>query len=252
MNETDNPTIVEEHRTTVVSGLTANDCVYLRKDCFGQNRSRPPYEIMRRFEDDNIAIRNTSYSGIIQLENVRVHFSTKVKTNLFYMLSFLKDESNFYYDPEMVIDIKEGNFFFDILGRLFLNELDDIFKKGFFKSYVRKQENLRFLKGKLMLCEQVRNDALKRPRFHCAFEDLTFDNLENRIILKAITLLVPLIRFNNEIKRELIRYSYLLREEVSLSNVLPSDCDRVQFSRLNEYYEPIIKFSKIVLQNFFI
>ncbi len=242
---------IREFSSEALDGLTPEDIAYLQKDCFGY-RTRSPYRITRRLHDDKIDIENTSYSGIIQLEDARIHFSTKVQANLFYMLSFLRDEKSFLYDPEVVIDIKEGNFFFDILGRLFLNELEAIFRKGFYKKYVRIEDDAKFLKGKLLVRQQMLNDIVRYPDFYCSYQDLTFNNLENQIILKATTLLIPLIRFNKRIKRDLITYSHLLREEVDLVGVVPADCDRVHYSRLNEHYEPIIKFSKVVLQNYFI
>jgi 5-methylcytosine-specific restriction endonuclease McrBC regulatory subunit McrC len=82
---------------------------------------------------------------------------------------------------------------------------------------------------------------------------LTFDNIENQIVLRAATLLIPLISdYNEEIKGDLIHYSNLLKDEVSLVNVIPEDCERIQFGRLNDYYETIIQFSKAILQNYFI
>lgn len=203
-------------------------------------------------KDNKVRAENTSYAGIIQLDKARIHFSAKVKSNLFYMLSFLKDEKEFHYDPDIIIDIKEGRNFFDILGKLFLNELEEIFEKGFFKKYVRKEDNLSFLKGKMLFNKQLINDIRKTPKFYCSYEDLTYDNLENQIVLKATALLIPLIRFNDKTKSDLIRYRYILSEEVSLRNVLPEECNRVQYSKLNDYYEPIIQFSRAVLQYHFI
>jgi 5-methylcytosine-specific restriction enzyme subunit McrC len=252
MNNTETIIDIPEYQTKEVAGLSKDrDIPYLKKDCF-KYKERSPYEIKKSIETDQIEIKNTSYSGIMQLEKVRIHFSTKVKTNLFYMLSFLKDEKSFLYDDEIIIDIKEGESFFDIIGKLFLNELKEIFEKGFYKKYVRKEENISFLKGKLQIKTQVRNDIHKKTKFYCSYEDLTYDNLENRIVLRAATLLIPLIRFNEDIKTELLRYSYILKEEVSLVNVSPEDCNRVQFSKLNEHYETIIQFSKVILQNYFI
>ncbi len=247
----ENIVTVREYSTEILDNINeSKDLPYLQKDCFKYDKAKP-YKI-RLLRGNNVEIENTSYAGIIQLDKIRVHFSTKVKTNLFYMLSFLKDERSFCYDNEVVIDIKEGASFFDILGRMFLNELDAIFKKGFYKKYIRREENISFLKGKLILAEQLQNNIKKKAKFYCSYENLTYDNLENRIILRAATLLIPLIRFSEKIKRDLIRYSYLLREDVSLVNVAPEDCDRVHYSRLNDYYETIIKFSKVVLQNYFI
>ena len=223
---------------------------YLQKDCF-QSKGVLPYKV-KHLWNGNIEIENTSFSGIIQLDSVRIHFSTKVKTNLFYMLSFLKNEDNLCYDPLKSIEIQEGANFFDILGRLFVNELEAIFKRGFCKKYIRKQENISFLKGKLLVRNQIGNRIRKVPKFACSYDDLTYDNLENRIILKAATLLIPLIRFSDIVKRDLVRSSNMMKEEVSLDNIVPEDCDKVQYSRLNDYYEPIIQFSKVILKDYFI
>lgn len=251
MNGEDNTITIKEYSTRVLDSLTDKDISYLQKDCF-KYKALGPYRLRRRLQDNKLEIENTSYSGIIQLDQIRILFSTKVKANLFYMLSFLKDERSFCYDPEVVIDIKEGALFFDILARLFLNELEAVSKKGFYKKYIRKSENISFLKGKLLIKEQLYNDISKKAKFYCSYEELTYDNLENQIMLKATTLLIPLVRFNEKIRRDLIYYSYLLRKKVSLVNVTPEDCHKVQFNRLNDYYEPIIQFSKVILQNYFI
>lgn len=242
---------IQEYKSQVIENLNESvDIPYLEKDCF-KGKEATPYKISE-LRDNKVRIENTSYSGIIQLDSVRIHFSTKVKTNLFYMLSFLKNEDNFRYDPEIVIDIQAGQSFFDILGRLFLNELEEIYKKGFYKKYVQKEENISFIKGKLKIRGQLQNDIRKRPKFFCSYGDLTYDNMENRIVLKAATLLIPLIRFNEDVKKELLKYSFLMREEVSLVNVNPEECNRIQFSKLNEHYETIIQLSKVILQNYFI
>jgi 5-methylcytosine-specific restriction enzyme subunit McrC len=251
MPKSDNIKEIPEFKSTIFDELDPEtDLPYLKKSYFG-SESPGTYKV-RELKDSKVEIENTSYSGIIQLDTVRLHFSTKVKTNLFYMLSFLKDEKFFLYDPEVVIEIKEGENFFDILGRLFLNELEEIFRRGIYKKYVRKEENIAFLRGKLCITGQVTNDIRKRAKFHCSYEDLTYDNQENRIVLRATHLLIPLIRFNEDIKRSLMRYSQLLREEVSLVDLTYEDCNRIQFSKLNEHYESIIQFAKVILQHYFI
>lgn len=245
---------IPEYSSVELEGDDINekiDLSYLKKDCFRYNTSNPPYKITL-LRDNKIKIENTSYSGVIQLENSRIYFSTKVKTNLFYMLSFLKDESCFHYDSDRIIEIKEGANFFDILGKMFLNELQVISKRGFYKSYLVKEENLKFFKGKLIINENIKNAISKNTHFYCSYRDLTFNNLENQILLRTITLLIPLIRFNEKTKKELLRYENLLKDTISLVNLVPEDCNKIQYSRLNEYYNTIIQFSKVILQNYFI
>lgn len=242
---------ISEYKSKTLSLNVDTDLPYLKKDCFRTNSENPPYTVLK-LEGNNVLIKNTSYSGIIQLEETRLHFSEKVNLHLFYMMSFLKDEDYFYYDPDVIIEIKEGANFFDILGRLFLNEIEKIERKGFYKKYVRKEENLKYFKGKLLVKKQTYNSLRKLPKFFCSYDDLTYDNLENQIMLKAANLLIPLIRFNAEVKSELFRYSNILKESISLVNVVPEDCNRIQYSRLNEHYKPIIQLSKVILQNYFI
>jgi len=232
--------------------IGSKDVAYLKKACFGfGDKARSPYWV-RELKDDVIEIENTCYAGIIQLEKVRLHFSPKVGLNLFYILSYLKDKVDFYYDPERIISIKEGHSFFDILGSLFVRELKKIFQKGFYKKYIEREENISFLRGKLVPKGQFRNEVTKKPKLFCNYDDLTYDNLENRIILRAATLLISLIKFNENLKRELIRYSNILKNEVTLINVNPDDCDKVQFNKLNDYYEDIIQLSKTILRYYFI
>jgi len=172
---------IPEYSSKVVELLNKNDEAYLEKPCFKYDDKK--YKIFSK--KGKTYIENTSYSGVIQLENVRIHFSTKVNTNLFYMLSFLKSEDDFLFDPEISIELKEGNNFFDIIGRLFLNELEDLIKKGLLKKYVTKHENVGFLKGKLSIKGQIQNHIHNTPKLSCIYGDLTVNNLENQIVLRT-------------------------------------------------------------------
>ena len=125
-------------------------------------------------------------------------------------------------------------------------------KDGLLKKYIRKHENLSFLRGKLDIKTQLHNSISGRPKFACFYDDLTFDNQENRITLWALNDLVPLIRFNNELRDELIAMEYLLRDFVSFVPVSPQECDAVAFNRLNNRYQDIIRFSKIILEEKYI
>jgi len=192
------------------------------------------------------------YAGIVQLSKRRIHFSTKVNTHLFYMLSFLKSEKDFLYDPDTPIQIKEGVNFFDIIGRFFLRELNDILKTGLLRKYVRTQENMRYLKGKILIREQIKRNLIDKSRFFCEYENLTFDNIENRLVLSALNSLISLIRFNLRIKNELRRFEVALKDFVTLVKIDPHECNKIKFNRINQYYEGIIQLSRLILEERFI
>jgi 5-methylcytosine-specific restriction enzyme subunit McrC len=242
---------IPEYSKMIIENFNeTNDRNYLEKSCF-KHKEKQPYKIYKNW-DGKVCLENTSYSGVIQLENVRIHFSTKVKTNLFYMLSFLKSEEEFLFDPEISIDLKEGSNFFDIIGRLFLNELEELMENGLIKKYITKHENINFLKGKLSIKDQIQNQISNRPKFSCIYGDLTINNPENQIMLRALNLLISMIRFNEVLKEDLIRYEYILKDFIELVDVSPNDCDRINFNKLNDYYFAIIQFSKLILEENFI
>ena len=200
----------------------------------------------------NAKISVGPYAGIIQLSKKRIHFSTKVNTRLFFMLSFLKSEDEFLYDPNTPIEIKEGVNFFDVIGRLFLKELEKILKKGLLKKYVRTAENTRYLKGKLLIKKQINCNLINKSRFFCEYEDLTFDNVENQVVLNALISLISLIKFNINLKNDLKRLEVILKDFITLAKIDPRECDKINFNRINEYYSEIIKLSKLILQERFI
>lgn len=231
--------------------LLDEDKKYLESDIFNKGE-RKNIEVFYKDRDGKPRIRVGPFAGIIQLSNKRIHFSTKVNTKLFCMLSFLKSEDEFLYDPNTQIEIREGVNFFDVIGRFFLNHLNDLLTRGLLKKYIRKSENLRFLKGKILIKNQIRENLIDKSKFFCEYEDMTFDNLENRIVLSALNSLIPLIKFNIKSKNELRRLEIVLKDFISLVRIYPHECNLVRFNRVNQYYEDIIGLSKLILEERFI
>jgi len=246
-----NPIEIREYKKVVINQFNYPvDDVYLNETFL----SKQPKSFEINWSHEHKAnIENTSYAGIIQLRDVRIHFSTKVKTNLFYMMCFLKSEKNFVFDPNRIIEIEEGGNFFDVLGRLFFNEVQEIIDHGLLKKYVKREENLKYLKGKLLLQQQINQNILLKPKFYCRYHDLTCDNVENQILLRAINLLIPMIRFNEELKYELLRLENYLKEEVSLNlGITQRDCESIQYDRVNQHYKTSIDFSRLIFEENFI
>ncbi|MDD4497502.1 MAG: hypothetical protein PHV51_05035 [Methanosarcinaceae archaeon] len=241
---------LEEYSEKSIPQINDNDVEYLKASFL--NRKPNAFKVNWN-QKGEVKLENTSFAGVIQLEDIRIHFSTKVKANLFYMLSFLKSDDNFIYDVSKKIKIEEGGSFFDIIGKLFYNELNEIINQGLLKKYIKREENINFLKGKLLFNQQINQNILFKPKFYCRYHDLTCDILENQIILRATNLLIPMIRFNEELRYSLLGLEKYLTKEVSLNTCLSQrDCDSIYYDRLNEHYNSIINFSKLIFEEHFI
>lgn len=194
------------------------------------------------------------FAGVIELPSgARIKLKSKVPVNLFYLLSFLKSDKGLTFDREKSIEVRNGECFFDALGHIFLNELEAILDRGILKSYVEKEEDLRFIKGRMLHGDQIAKNKVMNPKIWCRYQDLTCDNLENQIILRATSLIIGMIRFNEELREELHRVEKCLVEEVSMDFGLSArDCDRVCLDRLNQHYEMAIELSRLILEENFI
>ncbi|MGE0793484.1 MAG: McrC family protein [Candidatus Woesearchaeota archaeon] len=176
-----------------------------------------------------------------------LRFAQKIKCN--------DDKSFFYYDINERVDVEDGNVFFEIIANLFIVELKKILQKGFYKEYVEKEDNLNFLKGKLQITKQITKNFIK-PKFNCKYYDLTMDNFTNQMIIYSALKVTKFIHTHNDenkkLKSELLKYVDLMKDEITLKDVIsPVDFKNIHLSRKNDYYEEIINFSKIIITESF-
>ena len=85
----------------------------------------------------------------------------------------------------------------EIFISMFLEELSKLIQKGIKSDYVQKEENLKFLKGKLKISEQIKQNSVHKERFFVQYEEFSSDRVENRLIK---TTLEYLYKNQNQIK----------------------------------------------------
>jgi 5-methylcytosine-specific restriction enzyme subunit McrC len=201
-------------------------------------------------------LANSSYVGVLAYGDHRISFKPKFDLNVIFMLPFLQDIGLFKVDYESKVNLDTGDCFFDFLGVLFVHEIDPILERGLLKRYVNKEENLRFLKGRLLIGRDIQANLGFKPQMYCSYYDLTYDNLENRLVLRALNLLIPLLSDSTEIEKtklRLLEAQNQLLQEVTLDPGLGSiDCDMVRLDRLNERYSDILHLARLILEQSFI
>lgn len=260
MNKKDPDPKIPEYKPKEVENIDYEDWNYLEmKFNFNKDRFKPKIYDTKTKKGTKTIIENTSYAGIIQLKNIRLYFSTKVNAHLFYMLNFLRPENekderrkNFIFDPDKLIEMEEGFNFYDVIGRLLSNELENINEVGLFKMFIRQHDNRTSLKGKLDIKGQIDNEICNRLKFSCKYNDLTLNNRLNQIVLKATNNIIPMVKYNKNVIKDLKYYEYTMKEYIELANITSDDCDYIHFNELNDYYSEIIKLSKVILNESFI
>ncbi|AJC90131.1 McrBC 5-methylcytosine restriction system, component McrC [Campylobacter subantarcticus] len=133
---------------------------------------------------------------------------------------------------------------FEVFITMFLDEFDSVYKKGLMRSYVSSEENRTFLKGKLLFNEHIKSNLIHKERFFTSSDEFVLDIAPNRLIKSTLNFLKSKTSLN---KFKIIKAIQML-DEVEFSTNYEKDFS-FKISRHFDYYENILSWCKIFLQN---
>jgi len=133
----------------------------------------------------------------------------------------------------------------EIFITMFLEELSRLIQKGIKSEYVSKEENLHFLKGKLKMGEQIKQNAIHKERFFVEYEEFSSDRAENRLIKTTLEYLYKKSKLNKNQQR--IREFLFVFDGVKCSKDIKQDFAKVKLDRQMKEYEQILIYSKTFL-----
>ncbi|MGJ0378318.1 McrC family protein [Aliarcobacter cryaerophilus] len=160
--------------------------------------------------------------------------------HLLYKLPNYKniDSANF----ERIKDLE----IFEIFIFMFLEEVGIIIKKGIKSDYVGQEDNLFYLKGKLLINEQIKRNTVHKERFYVQYDDYNQNRAENRLIKSTLKLLSNISKeFNNQRK---IRQYLEHMNWIELSLNIDKDFSMVKTGRGMEQYKNALIWSKVFLK----
>lgn len=210
-------------------------------------------------------INSYQFVGILKLPNSEpILIEPKTVVKYLDLLSYSQSvrctdkKTLLYYDPKVTVEIEEGDTFLDILGTIFLIELKRIIKKGLFREYVKKEDNINYLKGKLLVSNQIKTNYIC-PKFQCRYFDSTIDNFTNQAILFAAIKLINSLKSDNDsikkLRSGLISCVNILKDEISIrDNILTNELiglNNESVIRKNYYYKDILELTKLILKESF-
>lgn len=83
---------------------------------------------------------------------------------------------------------------YEIFIRIYLEMTLELVKRGLRSSYVLREENLKFFKGKLLVGQHVRKNFAHREKFFAAFDEYSLDRPEHRLIKSTLSKLLRTTR----------------------------------------------------------
>lgn len=164
------------------------------------------------------------------------------------LLTMLKTLKSHPFKNINIANLKSLNLpLLEIFISMFLDEVSKLIKIGIKSNYVELEDNLKFLKGKLKISEQIRKNIVHKERFYVCYQEFSTDRAENRLIKSALEFLYR--RSKSSRNQRLIREYLFVFDEISSSSDINADFNRLKLNRQTKHYEQALLWSKIFLQN---
>lgn len=211
----------------------------------------------RRHVGDIISVNN--YVGLIQMQNgyqIQVlpkidlghpseHGNEETKRIFLKMLRSMKDfPSKVFNDANLKMDRMT---LYEIFINMYLQEVRILVKHGIKSAYVAREDNLNFYKGKLVVSEQIKQNAAHGERFYVRYDEFLVDRAENQLV-KATLLKLQGLTVSAENQKE-IRQLLTAFEMVKPSVNYQKDFSKVVIDRNTKDYDMLMRWSRVFLLN---
>ena len=193
-----------------------------------------------------------NYVGVIQtkdgttieiLPKIKNATTEKLKDILIKMLKTLKNSP---FKNLSVANLKSSKIpLFEIFISMFLEELTVLVRNGIKSDYISKEENLKFLKGKLKISEQIKYNTIHKERFFVQYEEFISNRVENRLIKTTLQFLYNKSKLNKNQQR--IREFLFVFDEIEISHNIKTDFSKIKLNRQMKDYEQVLLWCKTFL-----
>jgi 5-methylcytosine-specific restriction enzyme subunit McrC len=238
---------VFEHQTIKI-GQVQNGVLFERKHFywFAQRKGSKYFSLVHE------GVQFKQYVGAIQAEDITIEILPKVDQKAEdYSLwrNFLLDMLQYCQliklntFNQVHISLKENTSLLDLYYQLFLQEVENLLKKGLYSTYQPEYQNSSTLKGKIVFHRHLSKNYIHRERFYSTYQSRSFDNSFNQIIYQALLHLFALgltPQLQDQLKRLLVYFP-----EVSTTTL--HSINYLMFNRMNSYYRVAIDMAQVIL-----
>ena len=199
-------------------------------------------------------IEITSWVGVIKYKNTHFQILPKlicnnedkenILKNLIFMLSYTKK-----------LDIKTSNEsrlstaknpFIEILIREYAKSLFECLKRLTPKKYVREEDNLNYLKGKIKFTENIRYNSSNQAKFYCEYDEFSENNILNQLFLFVSTCLYNIS--NDSYNKKTLKFIMNYYSDIKLVRFDRFKAEKIKLSRNQELFKKPFNLAKMFVE----
>ena len=211
-------------------------------------------------------IETTSWVGIIKYKNTHLQIlpkliytkeykedydeKTKEKTksnilkNLIFMLSYTKKLDIKTSNDAKLLTSK--NPFIEILIREYAKSLFECLKRFTPKKYVREENNLNYLKGKIKFTENIRYNSSNLAKFYCEYDEFSENNILNQLFLFVSTCLYNIS--NDSYNKKTLKFIINYYSDIKLVRFNRFTAEKINLSRNQKLFKKPFNLAKMFIE----
>lgn len=205
-------------------------------------------ELHKYFTLDWKDLKAKQYCGILNFDNQDFYILPKIANhndeqnlNIFiYMLMYAYDVK--LSNEQIANCANQEHTILEVFVQMFAINLLNELKKGLYKEYLTKQDNLPVLKGKYLINENLKYNFTKN-KIYCEYDEFSENNSLNQFFLYAIKYLQ---KFVND--KKLLKQCELIFDEVEYKLVDINRVETINFNRLNMRFKTSFEIALLLLR----
>lgn len=200
-------------------------------------------------------VKANSWVGVLKYKNTQFQILPKlicdnennqenILKNLIFMLSYTKKLNIKTSENAQLAASK--NPFIEILIREYAKSLFDCLKRLTPKNYVREEDNLNYLKGKIKFSENIRHNSSNQAKFYCEFDEFSEDNILNQLFFFVSTCLFNISNDSNNKKLLKLIMNYFA--DIKLVRFDKFKARKIKLSRNQELFRKPFNLAKMFVE----
>jgi len=180
-------------------------------------------------------------------------------SNIIFILAYAFDLKWEYLEKEISeIDLQESSFF-ELLVFVLVMWTNKLRRQGLFRSFLGMEDEIQRIRGKILFTPSMKSNGLSGNTLCCQFDELSFDILENQILLstlefceKELVKRGKIVKVDkrkkdiNNLALSIYNLVRLLSSQVSYCPLSIQLFNQLIFHRMNIAYKPILKICRFI------
>ena len=165
--------------------------------------------------------------------------------NIYWMLAYALNNLNALEVEK--INKEEFENIYELFCVMLTQELSKLIKKGLYKEYITKEEELSNLRGKILIEESVKINSSIKTKMVCEYDEYSENSYLNKVIKTSANYLLKSGKIKDKLKIKKLRNNLLFLTEVDILDKKCINWSSIKYTKNNRAYAIAINIAHLII-----